>query len=648
MARGESKRQAVPFSGWTPPAVSRQPSVGELIASLFQSVPEVPAPVVRAPAPVPQAPLASLFEAALTGQPRSVLPSAAPFVGNAPPRGFPAAPRTVPSPQPFGGNAPPRGFAPTPQARPAAARAPVGGGGPASRMQAAFRNMGYSEPVIAGILANAQHESSFDPTRSGDNGSAHGFFQHRNERVENFQRVIGVHPSRATPEQAAKFVDWELRNPKAAGMTPEQAARIRNAKSPAEAAMMFQQFYERPAKIDPARAHTAAGMLGQVADEMGVVNPFGAPGSAFDPSLYKPMLGALDAAGAAAMQPSSTTFTPTPMPEMPEAPDLPSRDFTATDAIIKEMAPKPFTEAEKSATRRRMLWQGAAQALGGLSEDAHVGSILAKVGAGMLAGRLGADDEIQRRADLYDQKMQEYNKLRLGNESGKAEAKFQEATQEVQMAFARGVNMWQAKHADWLKNGNSIEKVGNSWVVTRNNPDGSRTVENRPIGSEILPAIAMAKAQAFGNIADGQNNATVMDTRLLQSGILGVTAGAAAASAFEPEIDDVTAALEGAQVMGQVAADSGYWRKIMGEEGSATLTAAAKAALGIRPGEPVTKDQQEEINKYIAVDMAEIFASPDGQDILKKHASQLGAWERVKNRRKVREKQGNRTVTYEE
>lgn len=126
-------------------------------------------------------------------------------------------------------------------------------------MATALAGQGFSAPVVAGILANAQHESGFDPRASGDSGSAHGYFQHRNERVTNFQRVIGVHPSQATPEQAARFVGWELNNPEAAGMTPAQAAAIKNSKTPAEAAMNFQRFYERPKNIDPARGATANG-----------------------------------------------------------------------------------------------------------------------------------------------------------------------------------------------------------------------------------------------------------------------------------------------------------------------------------------------------------------------------------------------------
>lgn len=132
-------------------------------------------------------------------------------------------------------------------------------GDASSRMGVALQAGGLPPAVVAGVLANAHHESGFDPSRSGDNGSAHGYFQHRLDRATNFQRVTGVHPSRATPEQAAQFFAYELANPEQAGMTRAQAQAILNAKTPSEAAMLIQKYYERPKHVDPKRGETANG-----------------------------------------------------------------------------------------------------------------------------------------------------------------------------------------------------------------------------------------------------------------------------------------------------------------------------------------------------------------------------------------------------
>lgn len=132
----------------------------------------------------------------------------------------------------------------------------------AQAMAAAARSTGFSPAVVAGILANIQHESSFDPTAVGDDGTAFGYFQHRKERVENFVRVTGVRPENATPQQAIQFFKWELDNPEQAGMTKAQAQAILNAATPAEAAMLIQRHYERPKNVDPARAQTALAFHG--------------------------------------------------------------------------------------------------------------------------------------------------------------------------------------------------------------------------------------------------------------------------------------------------------------------------------------------------------------------------------------------------
>lgn len=133
----------------------------------------------------------------------------------------------------------------------------------AQTMAGEARKLGYSPAVVAGILANVQHESAFNPGGPpGDSGTAFGYFQHREDRVENFLEVTGVHPSRATPAQAMQFFDWEMKNPEAAGMTTAEVAAIKGADTAAEAAMLIQRHYERPANVDPARAQTALAFYG--------------------------------------------------------------------------------------------------------------------------------------------------------------------------------------------------------------------------------------------------------------------------------------------------------------------------------------------------------------------------------------------------
>lgn len=138
-----------------------------------------------------------------------------------------------------------------------------------SSMANAFGELGASPAFIAAALANAHHESGFNPELPGDDNTSFGYFQHRDlqpgqGRATTFERVMGVHPSKASPEQTARFVMWELTTPEgraASGVTEAQAKAILNEKDPARAAMLFQRYYERPKKIDPARGATANGYM---------------------------------------------------------------------------------------------------------------------------------------------------------------------------------------------------------------------------------------------------------------------------------------------------------------------------------------------------------------------------------------------------
>ncbi|HEU4805007.1 MAG TPA: phage tail tip lysozyme [Nitrobacter sp.] len=132
---------------------------------------------------------------------------------------------------------------------------------------------GLPAPVVAGFLGNGHHESGgWNIGAAGDGGTAHGAFQWRGERAANFQRVTGVHPNQATPEQTARFVMWELQNPEAAGMTREQAQAILSARSPQEAALLVSRYYERP-NAAMARNDRRVALAGRYAQSVSGASP---------------------------------------------------------------------------------------------------------------------------------------------------------------------------------------------------------------------------------------------------------------------------------------------------------------------------------------------------------------------------------------
>ena len=129
-----------------------------------------------------------------------------------------------------------------PYAQGAGAPAPAASGAPSA--VASTLATALPAPVVAGFLGNFEAEGGYGGGK-GDGGTAAGIAQWRGERQTNFQRVIGKPVSEATPEEQARFVLWEMQNPQAAGMTIEQRDAILNARTPAEAAALIDQHYER-------------------------------------------------------------------------------------------------------------------------------------------------------------------------------------------------------------------------------------------------------------------------------------------------------------------------------------------------------------------------------------------------------------------
>lgn len=160
-------------------------------------------------------------------------------------------------------------FATDGMGRPVGSRNPYANGGapvtPTAQSSAVASTLsaaGLSAPVVAGFLGNFHVEGGYGGAQ-GDGGSATGIAQWRDDRIANFQRVMGKPPAAATPEEQAKFVVWEMQNPQAAGMTIPQRDAILNAKSPGEAASLIDQFYERSSGEHRGRRIAAAeGMAG--------------------------------------------------------------------------------------------------------------------------------------------------------------------------------------------------------------------------------------------------------------------------------------------------------------------------------------------------------------------------------------------------
>lgn len=540
-----------------------------------------------------------------------------------------------------------------PASAPASAQPALRSNDPAQRMRAELQNLGYSAPVIAGILANAQHESNFNPNVSGDNKTAHGYFQHRLDRVDNFIRETGMHPSKATPEAAARFVDWELRNPDKAGMTPDQAARIRSAGSASEAAMLFQEYYERPKVVDPARGQTALQYMNGVGPTFARKINEGVHGNlqagVFDPSLYDPALASIAQAQQAALTPFSAEVDRAPRPEMPDAPVLAQKDFTKQDELLAGLAPMAFGEQEEATLKRTRLWQGAAQALASLSDDAGVGQILAKVGAGMLGGRLSANDEIQARADQYDEQMRQYQMLKLQYEDGKADEVLNAANAQAQLGYDHAMKSWADAAGQWQTD-NTVSVQGGMLMTTTVGPDGNLVVSGKPIEALVAPAYAMQRAAVQTQIADGENRENVGNAALVNSAIVqAATAGAQAdteASIAQTSTDPSIGVGVGAATYAVSAVTNGLGPNIASQELWDQYQEEAKAELSQAGLNQASPDWTEQLEKRLATKLTLLLMSDENAAAnMQQYSSILSGLDEARAKTTTRRKTGDTTTT---
>ena len=109
-----------------------------------------------------------------------------------------------------------------------------------------FIQQGWTPEQAAGLVANLQAESgqNLDPNIFGDGGAGYGIAQWHGSRQRDFQRIMGKPLKGSSLEDQLKFVQWELtHSEKRAG------ARLKDAKTAAEAAAIVDQYYERSSGI---------------------------------------------------------------------------------------------------------------------------------------------------------------------------------------------------------------------------------------------------------------------------------------------------------------------------------------------------------------------------------------------------------------
>lgn len=138
--------------------------------------------------------------------------------------------------------------------------APSGGGGRGRPSKddvfAYLLDRGVPPNHAAGMIANIQGESNFDPSAIGDNGTSGGLFQHHADR---FNRMV----SHAGPNWKSNWqgqIDYALSEP------DTQAYLSRDFRSPEDASYWFTTQWERPANADQRARERLAFLPGALPD----------------------------------------------------------------------------------------------------------------------------------------------------------------------------------------------------------------------------------------------------------------------------------------------------------------------------------------------------------------------------------------------
>ena len=144
-----------------------------------------------------------------------------------------------------GSNAAPSGGPTGSQAPAATGGAPqLGSGSRAEQAVRYFESQGWSHAQAAGIAANLQTESGFNPGAVGDGGSAYGIGQWHPDRQAAFQQMTGHSIRGSSYADQLRFVQYELTHGESGA-----AARLRSASTASEAGAAVSRYYERPADV---------------------------------------------------------------------------------------------------------------------------------------------------------------------------------------------------------------------------------------------------------------------------------------------------------------------------------------------------------------------------------------------------------------
>jgi len=113
-----------------------------------------------------------------------------------------------------------------------------------------LRDAGLSREAALGIVGNEDAESGFNPRATGDGGQASGGFQWHPDRQAAILKGTGIDVTDPTTPHGdhVRAALWEMQHSSDPGARRAWTL-LQDAKTPAEAAAIFTQYFERPADV---------------------------------------------------------------------------------------------------------------------------------------------------------------------------------------------------------------------------------------------------------------------------------------------------------------------------------------------------------------------------------------------------------------
>lgn len=328
----------------------------------------------------------------------------------------------------------------------------------------------------------------------------------------------------------------------------------------------------------------------------------------FDPKYSRMQMGELAAERKALLTPASMSINTGPAPEMPKPEDIPQTDFSASDQALQDMRPIEMSERDKMRRERQGYFKGIGQAMMNVSGNEGLGTFFLRLGGGALAGRAQAQDEIQREADKFDDKMSQFKAAVFSNDMNKARVHAQEAQAQVQSMNEYNLNNWKTKYERWLGN-SSVDVSGTNFVVKQKNEDGTLNIRTVPIESAVDAAVAHSAGDVFQHM-QGLDFAGRQQTTAMQNSLIGRAAIAAMSGPQSHEADAAAAAAPA--FYGTFIAQNGLTGDLLGPTSAKDLETRVSQQLAAQQLVPGTKEYVDRHDRIVAVELAKIgLGSPE-------------------------------------